>query len=117
MWIIIDDAQHRYSNMYKYLWSFLIKDVKHNPNIKVIISATHNMTTLGSPAAIGLDCPMCLTTSPARRHQVSRLIWTFCMSYADERYTEWGGYWSMMKEMSLLKDGKFHVGVIMTFLS
>jgi len=52
-WIIVDEAQRGYY-AFDALWEFLVKDVSCNPNIKVIIAATHDFSTLGSPASIRL---------------------------------------------------------------
>jgi hypothetical protein len=79
-WIIIDDAQRGYRSEYEDLWTFLVKDLPHNPAIKVIIAATHTMTTLGSPADIS-GLPHVFENFC--EFDVRQLFQEFCASYAE----------------------------------
>jgi hypothetical protein len=77
-WILIDDAQRAYTDAYEDLWIFLIKDLRKNRNIKVIIATTHDMTT---PAAIG-SLPHVFDNF--NEVEVLQLIQGFCSHYACE---------------------------------
>jgi hypothetical protein len=112
-WIIIDDAQRAYTDEYEDLWNFLVKDLRKNPNIKVIIAATHNITTLGSPASIS-NLPHVFENF--NESEVSQLIQLFCSRYTSEGWANWNEFWVMVKELSSLGDGKFHVGVVVQSL-
>jgi hypothetical protein len=113
-WIIIDDAQRGYSEECDDLWSFLVKDVKGNKNIKVIIAATYDMVTLGSPAALGsLEHVFENFTGD----EVSLLIQQFCSRYPSKGWANWEVFWLMVKDISALGTNyRFHVGVVVKCL-
>ena len=114
-WIFVDDSQRGYSAEFDKLWAFLIKDVACNPNIKVIIAATHDYSTLGSPASIR-SLPHVF--SNFSETEIDDLVRLFCINFEiDKDRADWLDYWNMVKEMSLLDNGKenaeFHIGVVM----
>jgi hypothetical protein len=132
-WLIIDDAQSGYTPEYAPVWEFIIKDLKYNPGIKVIISATHTMITLGSPADIS---GLLHVFDNFSKSEVSALIQEFCAVYPE--FGTWEQYWDMVKELSFLhqqgdpdgasllhqqgdSDGdehvRFHVGVVVKCIS
>lgn len=119
MWILIDDAQRGYTKDFDNMWEFLIKDVgARNPDIKVVIASTHDMTTLGSPAAIGLLPHVFANFS---RTEVTTLIANFCRNFGiptDD--PDWNDYWSAVQELSLIESAsgaeEYHVGVILRCL-
>jgi hypothetical protein len=102
------------------VWEFIVKDLKYNPGIKVIISATHTIITLGSPADItGLPHVF----DNFSESEVSALIQDFCTVY--QEFESWEQYWDMVKELSLLHQQsdpggnqvRFHVGVVVKCIS
>ena len=99
------------------MWAFFIKDLTKNPSIKVIIAATHDMTTLGSPAAIGL-LPHVFTNFSDNK--VSELLVEFCSSFQiPTANDEWEDYWNAVKELSLIEvtgEAEYHIGVILCCL-
>eukprot|EP00978_Attheya_sp_CCMP212_P029158 scaffold102809_cov54-Attheya_sp.AAC.2 len=130
-WLIIDDAQSGYTSEYAAVWEFIVKDLKYNPGIKVIISATHTIITLGSPADItGLPHVF----DNFSESEVAALIQDFCAIYRE--FESWEQYWDMVKELSLLHQQsqsqsdpggnqpvpvpvpvRFHVGVVVKCIS
>eukprot|EP00550_Attheya_septentrionalis_P009346 CAMPEP_0198298582 /NCGR_PEP_ID=MMETSP1449-20131203/41356_1 /TAXON_ID=420275 /ORGANISM="Attheya septentrionalis, Strain CCMP2084" /LENGTH=524 /DNA_ID=CAMNT_0043999881 /DNA_START=121 /DNA_END=1695 /DNA_ORIENTATION=+ len=128
-WLIIDDAQSGYTSEYAAVWEFIIKDLKYNPGIKVIISATHTIITLGSPADIS-GLPHVFDNFS--ESEVAALIQEFCAIYRE--FERWEQYWDMVKELSLLHPQsqsqsdpggnqpvpvpvRFHVGVVVKCIS
>jgi hypothetical protein len=122
-WIIVDDAHRGYREEYDDVWTSLVKDFEVNKQIKVIIAATHTMTTLDSPADISALPHVFDNVS---NDEVTQMIRDFCASYVG--YERWSDYWIMVKELSLLtqtreeadatnKPMRFHVGVVVKCLA
>lgn len=118
-WILVDDAQRGYYEHFDSLWEFLIKDLKKNTKIKVIIASTHDMTSLGSPASIRLLPHVFENFS---LDQVTKLINAFCQNFQIPDTEIWEEYWAMIMEMSMLetvemgKTQSFHVEVLLRCL-
>ena len=116
-WILIDDAQRGYTADFEDMWAFIVKDLKYNPNIKVVIAATHDMTTLGSPAAIGQLPHVFANFSDS---EVSELLEKFCINFnVDINDEHWASYWSAVRDLSLIKTSggaEYHIGVILNCL-
>ena len=112
-WIMVDDAQRGYA--YDEFWEFLVKDVAVNPNIKVIIAATHDFSTLGSPASLRLLPHVFFNFCES---EITELIRRFCFNFEiDFNQHDWIDYWNSVKEMSLIDNGnnqpEFHIGVVL----
>jgi hypothetical protein len=118
MWILIDDAQRGYAKKFDNMWEFLVKDLgAKNRDIKVVIASTHDMTTLGSPAAIGL---LPHVFANFTRTEVTALIGSFCGNFEIPTDPDWEDYWNAVQEMSLIQvesdAEEYHVGVILRCL-
>ena len=108
-WLLLDDCQNAYSTQYYPFWQFIVKTIQglgHECDLRVIISATYDLSTPVSPVQFS---DLEHVHANISQDEAVELFNTFARVW---HYQDWHIYRKTLIDVSKLSDGNFHVGVI-----
>ena len=108
-WLILDDAQNMYDDVYDAFWPFVVKDIGSasvEDNLSVIIAATYDYGTTRSPVQFK-DLPH--VHGNISLEEANEL---FSMHTIVWGYQGWKKYSEALLAISRLDSGEYHIGVI-----
>ena len=112
-WLLLDDAQSVYEPKYFPLWEFLVKDIASagiSSNLKVIIAATYDLRTPGSPVQFR-DLPH--ISAAATEEEARHLFHIYASAWG---WDQWDQFQDNLVSLSELTSSHYHLGVVIAGL-
>ena len=113
-WLLLDDAQSVYDPKYFPLWEFLVKDIASagiSSNLKVIIAATYDLRTPGSPVVQFRDLPH--VSAAATEEEARQLFHIYASAWG---WDGWDRFQNNLVSLSKLTRSQYHLGVVIAGL-